>query len=428
MKEKFQKIYSNKDIYYLNIIEEFEAKNIPFILINYLIADDNPGDLDVLINENNFKEIELILKNNDFNYYTNFNTNQFLFNKYVPNIGFIQFHLYIGLGYMGKQIFHNIPKFSFPNDTLILSFYIFMIESFYRNNYKKYIYNKYLEKIPFLQLQKFVTLNYPDTFDVIEYANTFYNNPLKVSKIKHHLILLNTNKFFLLKYHSKRFYKIFKRIGNKDDFYVLFLGPDGSGKTTLLNNINSISSKGGYFPINKYFGLRTSLVHKTLFFLSKVFKSKGVKEVELKKNKPINDKISSNNFANFIKIVAYWIEYNLRFFFELKFKPKSAKTIYLIDRSFTDLLFYYPNKLTEILFMKYSFQPNNVIVMSGNATTLYSRKQEYTLETINKHLKFYNKLELIYKNNKISSLALDSALLDKKQCVYNSLNFFLRND
>ena len=123
MKEKFQKIYSNKDIYYLNIIEEFEAKNIPFILINYLIADDNPGDLDVLINENNFKEIELILKNNDFNYYTNFNTNQFLFNKYVPNIGFIQFHLYIGLGYMGKQIFHNIPKFSFPNDTLILSFY-----------------------------------------------------------------------------------------------------------------------------------------------------------------------------------------------------------------------------------------------------------------------------------------------------------------
>ena len=73
-----------------------------------------------------------------------------------------------------------------------------------------------------------------------------------------------------------------KRIGNKDDVYVLFLGPDGSGKTTLLNNINSVASRR-VFPVNKYFGLRTSIVHKTLFFMSKVFKPKKVKDIELKK-------------------------------------------------------------------------------------------------------------------------------------------------
>ena len=50
--------------------------------------------------------------------------------------------------------------------------------------------------------------------------------------------------------------------------------------------------------------------------------------------------------------------------------------------------------------MKYSFQPTNVIVLLGDADTLYKRKQEYTLQTISKHLKFYNKLNLIYKSNK----------------------------
>ena len=57
----------------------------------FLIPDDNPGDLDVLINKINFNKIELILKNNDFNYYKNYNTNQILFNKYVSNVALFNF-------------------------------------------------------------------------------------------------------------------------------------------------------------------------------------------------------------------------------------------------------------------------------------------------------------------------------------------------
>ena len=49
MKEKLRLIYNSKAKYYLQVLNEFDNDNLSYVLLNYLIPDDNPGDLDVLI-------------------------------------------------------------------------------------------------------------------------------------------------------------------------------------------------------------------------------------------------------------------------------------------------------------------------------------------------------------------------------------------
>ena len=86
--EKIRLIYNSKAKYYLQVLNEFDNDNLSYVLLNYLIPDDNP-DLDV-ISLNDLYLIEKILKKTNLNlsiYYTN----QIIWNKFVSNIGFIQF-------------------------------------------------------------------------------------------------------------------------------------------------------------------------------------------------------------------------------------------------------------------------------------------------------------------------------------------------
>jgi energy-coupling factor transporter ATP-binding protein EcfA2 len=425
MKEKFQEIYKTKAAYYLEVIEELENNNTPYFLLNYLIPDDKPGDLDILIEEVNLKQIEVILKEKGFFYYTDFTTDQIIWNKYVSNIGFIQFHLYIGLSFKGKQIFPNIPKINLPKNALNFSFFIFFIESFFRKNYKKDIFDKYLIQTSVLDLRKFVKTYFPETINIIDYVNIFYDKSSKFSKIKYIKVLFSFNKHFLLKYYLTKTFKVLRRVNNKDDSYVLFLGTDGSGKTTLLNNIKTITSKGGYFSIVKYFGLRVSVINKISTRFNRVFKTRKVNQTECKTHDEKCGKRKKIGIINYIKVIVYWIEYNLRFLFEIKLRPNSAKTIYLLDRSFVDLIFFYQNRFTEALFIKYSFQPTSVIILSGDASVFYNRNQEYEIDVIKKYNNFYNNLNTIYKKKRVSSLVLDSSTLDEKQCVSNSMDYIV---
>ena len=58
MKEKLRLIYNSKAKYYLQVLNEFDNANLSYVLLNYLIPDDNPGDLDVLISLNDIYSIE----------------------------------------------------------------------------------------------------------------------------------------------------------------------------------------------------------------------------------------------------------------------------------------------------------------------------------------------------------------------------------
>ena len=50
MIEKIKKIYNDKSEYYIDILNKIKDDDIDFVMLNYIIPDDNPGDMDILIN------------------------------------------------------------------------------------------------------------------------------------------------------------------------------------------------------------------------------------------------------------------------------------------------------------------------------------------------------------------------------------------
>ena len=59
MKEKFKDIYKDKSLYYLSVLDIFHDEEIDFVLLNYIFPDDNPGDLDIMVNMNDKKRLNL---------------------------------------------------------------------------------------------------------------------------------------------------------------------------------------------------------------------------------------------------------------------------------------------------------------------------------------------------------------------------------
>ena len=71
MKEKIKSIYGLKSEYYIEILDEIKSNEVNFILLNFVVPDSNPGDMDIMINKYDKLLVEKILKKNKFNHYTN---------------------------------------------------------------------------------------------------------------------------------------------------------------------------------------------------------------------------------------------------------------------------------------------------------------------------------------------------------------------
>ena len=69
MIEKIKKIYKDKSEYYIDILNKIKDDDIDFVMLNYIIPDDNPGDMDILINGYDKLSVQNILLKNGFNYY-----------------------------------------------------------------------------------------------------------------------------------------------------------------------------------------------------------------------------------------------------------------------------------------------------------------------------------------------------------------------
>lgn len=395
MKEKIKSIYGLKYEYYIEILDEIKSNEVNFILLNFIVPDSNPGDMDIMINKHDKLLVEKILKKNKFNHYTNIGSRQILFNKYIPKIGFIQFHLYVGLSFRGKVFSNDLPKLNSDNANINFSFLVFLLESFYRNKYKFYVYNEYKKNISISNLNEYVLLKFPDSKRIIDIIIDVYENNKQTNRFiifKHKLLV---NKFGLCSFWLNKLFKKIKRIGNKDDLFILFIGVDGSGKTLLSKKVSKIFSKGGVFPITTYLGLNESLVSK----LSRILSLR-------KKNIPSSNNSKKTKFGLFklFQILMFWIEYNLKIFLKFKLFPPSAKSVNLVDRSFMDLLFYNRNNFTKSLLLKYSFRPSHIIHLTGDSSTIYNRKKEGSFSLHKERVLFYDKLFdeiLISKEKKV---------------------------
>lgn len=425
MKEKINKIYDSKAIYYNEIIEKFNKKNVNYILLNFIFPDNNPGDLDIMVNLNEKDVIETILKNSGFSYYTKFNTNQLLWNKYIEDVGFVQFHLYFGLSFMNQVFFKKIPDLSNKNFDNEFQFFVFLVESFFRDKFKKDIFLNYLKVTSFQKLYDFQSLYSPKSRKFIDNVILSYENKTKPSKLKTFCFLGFFSFFKLFGFYFQKIIKKISRYGNKSDEIVFVIGVDGAGKSTLIKNIHNILSKGGIFPKLYYFGLRKSFFYQ----ITRVKKNKK----QLNNNHEINFKIKSKstkkiNSITIFKILIYWIEYNILLLKRTYLMPNSAKTIYIFDRSFIDLIYYHPNNFTEKLFLKYSFSPTKLILITGQAELLHQRKNEYSMEVLKDKIKFYNSLVAKYKTLKLNTLTIDSSISNEVECKFIALNFILNED
>ena len=382
MKEKLRLIYNSKAKYYLQVLNEFDNDNLSYVLLNYLIPDDNPGDLDVLISLNDFNLIEKILKKNKFKFYRYIDTNQIIWNKFVSNIGFIQFHLYVGLNFHNKQ-FYNNTDIGIYKDDLNFSFMVFLLESFYRNKLKKQIFNKYVDKISIKNFENYLKFNFKNTMIIVDHTIELYKDGKNTNTFKNFLIKLHTNKFGLVSFYFNKIFSKIKRLGNNQDVFLLIVGVDGSGKTLLTNNMFRVLSKGGIFPVKLYFGLKSSFIYK-------VFNKKKDKNSKTFRNNDL--KLRTNFFVRFLKIFLYWIEYNFRILYNIKMKPNSSKTIYLVDRSYLDLIFYNSDVISKNLFLNHSIKPTHLVYITGESSIIYNRKKEGSKINHEKKVNFFDEL------------------------------------
>jgi thymidylate kinase len=418
MIEKIKKIYNDKSEYYIDILNKIKDDDIDFVMLNYIIPDDNPGDMDILINGYDKLSVQNILLKNGFNYYTNIDSSQILFNKYISQIGFIQFHLFIGLSFMNKSFFNNIPKIKGIQSDINFSFLVFLMESFYRNKFKYYVYEQYKKQLSFSNFNDYVFLTLPSSKRIIDRALEIYSKKYNDNN-RNLYVKVILNNYKLLTFVLNKISRKLKRIRNKEDLFVLFIGVDGSGKTFLVNESSKVLLKGGIFPIPKYLGLNNSKISKLSKFLIP-----EKKKVKVNNEKMGNEKNKLDLFKKF-QVILFWLEYNFRVFFQIKLLPTSAKSIYLIDRSYLDLLYYHKNNFAKLLFLKYSFKPTHLVYLTGESSKIYERKKEGSIDLHENRILFYNKLYdeiLINKKNKIQ---IDTIKNSASNCTHMILDFVL---
>ena len=417
MKGKIRSVYGLKSKYYIEILDKFKLNELKFLLLNFIIADSEPGDMDIMINEHDKSQVEKILKQNEFEHYTNISSRQILFNKYIPKIGFIQFHIYVGLSFMGKVFSSGLPKLDSENSNINFSFLVFLLESFYRYKFKFYVYNQYKKNILNSNFNQFISLNFPDSKRIINLVIAVYENnqqPNRFIFLKQK-ILVNHLSFY--SFWFNKLYKKLIRIGNNEDLFILFIGVDGSGKSLLCTKVAKIFSKGGVYPVITYLGLNESKVS----LLSSIITKKNKVKSSTKRAKNLKFGI-----LKLFQILMFWIEYNFKIFLKFKLFTPSAKCVNLVDRSYMDLLFYNKSKFAKLLFLKYSFRPSYIVHLTGNSSTIYNRKKEDSFALHKERVIFYNNLFNEILINEEMKIKIDTTKNSSDLCSKRISDFIMK--
>ncbi len=406
MKRKIQLIYKKKSVYYQELIEKLDSNKVNFVLINAIVADDNPGDLDIIINSVDYNRCKKYLTDLGFIFYTTYDTNQYLWNKYIRDVGFIQAHIYCGLWFNGKNFYNGKIDFYQCQYDYNFNFYVFLIESYFKNKLRQKQYDEYklyINQDEFVcyvkKISKDATVVVKQVLDAYEKKETF-RKPFKYISLT--LIIL----------------KLFRILHNQDR-EVLFLGVDGAGKSTLVDSIKNIYAKGGIYPVVKYMGLKSSIFAR--------------KHDENKENHVIETKINSfcimsisvlYSILRFVKVLFYWAEFNIRYFFSIRLLKNSSATVYLIDRCYVDLLMYHPISLVRFLFTKFSFTPYKVVILTGNMEELYNRKKEMNLNQYKEIYTFYKDIESLFSKKYGQNLLLVNTTENSMEdCIWKISNF-----
>lgn len=418
MKERIRRIYCpEKASEYLSVLDELEQNKISYILLNIIVADDNPGDLDILLLNTKAKEVAALLQKLGFSYYAKYDTQQYLWNKYLKGVGFVQIHLYESISYQGKRFLPNHQINTFLQEDVNFNFYVFLIESLYKYKLRPKQYTEYKQLLDLEVFHRFSKGLAGE--ELADYMVSAYEGRETMSKAARNKYFRKSNWINSALIVCRRILLKIYRLFFKRDKEVLFLGVDGAGKTTVIDRVRAISGKGGLFPLTRYMGLRESRFSNN--------NDSNKEDNSVMCDKSYRRPVLPLTFLRIVKLLLYWLEYNLKYLFRVRMSKQSADSLFLIDRCYIDLLYYYPYKIVERFFLKYSFVPSKIVFLTGDKEVLYNRKKEMSKEQFDILFSFYKDIANLLNDYNKNFIVINTTDNDIRNTTNKICDFIMLN-
>ena len=411
----------------INCLEAlFETLNISFSYVVTRNGDElpfvnNSNDIDILINESDFIEIDILMKSvfKSFGFnrlerttfhgiecYTFYNLEE----KTPLSIKIDLFFNYEGGGVFYYK-FSDLIEYKIKNKYGV---YMFSpdVESFL-TAYKTIAAGGKLKKKYFENLLKNridsnhkLVVNSPSK-RIINYIESILNqeeNPdLKNRKIIINETLKNNfiqNPFRAIGRFCKHYIIELKRAFKKQ-YFVVFVGPDGSGKTTLIEKLKSESES-----IFKSDASRFTIKHHRPHWLpniAQIFKKNLSDDEVYDLNFNPHSEKQSGFLVSFLKLCYYSVDYTIGYLLKV-IKDQRANKFIVFDRYFFDFIVDQKrsalkvNKRTAIWFYKlFVPKPNNVFFIKVDAQKAHDRKKELPVNSIKKINNSYEELSIELK-------------------------------
>lgn len=202
----------------------------------------------------------------------------------------------------------------------------------------------------------------------------------------------------IVKFMVEKFYRIVicpKRFRK----FIAVEAPDGTGKTTFIEELCVLLAQIFVCDIEKMnvYHFRPTILPN----LGEVGEKVGVMEQDKDFTNPHRNK-PANPFSSFVRMGYYWLDYviggSVCIRKDVQFDKFSIFDRYAYDfivdplRSRINL-----PKFIRVIFAKLVPQPNIVFVLMTKADVIYKRKQELTIEEIDRQLREFRKLKLLGK-------------------------------
>jgi thymidylate kinase len=405
-----------------DLVEEFEHKNIRyFILRNYegLPEVNNSKDIDIIIEPRAYKKASTIL----FSIFKQYNISHCHIVKYERvrcwfGIYFEQqFSIHIDLieGYLNKGfevfpfelLYKNTEKYNGfnvlnkPFDAIVLLYYKVIGTKELKDKYREKISSIYLVEKGNIGkiLQETLTEKCSNTvlkaLETNNYADIIANAKLMSKTSKRKAFLRRPVYTFgnILNFWTEKFHRIIicpRRFQN----FIAVEGADGTGKSTFIEGLQNAII---YYYVSDETKCHVYHHRPTILpNLGALGEKAGVKEQDTDFTNPHRGK-PKGFISSLVRMTYYWLDYVIGVPLLMRKDVQFDKfTIY--DRYIYDFLIdpyrasiQLPHWLRKT-FTKLVIQPRIVFVLLTDAKTIYNRKQELTVEEINRQLGEFEKL------------------------------------
>lgn len=196
--------------------------------------------------------------------------------------------------------------------------------------------------------------------------------------------------------------KLYRIILNPKKYrkFIAVEAPDGTGKTTFIDGLCVLLSQMFVCDIEKMhvYHFRPTLLPN----LGAVGEKVGVMEQDKDFTNPHRNK-PANPISSFIRMLYYWLDYVLGGMIYIR-KDVQFDKFTIFDRYIYDFIVDPLRSRINLpmfirkLFTKIVPKPKIVFILMTNAQTIYDRKQELTLDEIERQLKEFKNLEKIDNN------------------------------